>query len=183
MLLAAGTTIAVLAFPTGATTLTDAPYAFATLAALGIVTSFSSTLMFTALGDFYNRISDPSMGGAYLTLLNTLANVGVVVPKLGVFAAMDLLTVRRCAGLKDSWIDAVCGPASAGGTADGECTAAGGSCVVVRDGFYVLSGAAVFFGAALMLWMQRALARLEAMPPSAWRASAIPQSRKSKNKN
>lgn len=31
------------------------------------------------------RISDPAMGGAYLTLLNTLANVGVTVPKLFVF--------------------------------------------------------------------------------------------------
>ena len=35
-----------------------------------------STLMFTALGCFYNRISDPDMGGAYLTLLNTIANMG-----------------------------------------------------------------------------------------------------------
>lgn len=32
------------------------------------------------------RISDPRMGGAYLTLLNTVANIGVTVPKLLVFA-------------------------------------------------------------------------------------------------
>lgn len=32
--------------------------------------------MFTALGTFFNRISDPEMGGAYLTLLNTIANMG-----------------------------------------------------------------------------------------------------------
>lgn len=32
------------------------------------------------------RISDPTMGGAYLTLLNTVANIGVTVPKLFIFA-------------------------------------------------------------------------------------------------
>lgn len=32
------------------------------------------------------RISDPSMGGAYLTLLNTIANIGITVPKFFVFA-------------------------------------------------------------------------------------------------
>lgn len=32
---------------------------FGSLSAIGLVTSFSSTLMFTALGSFFNRISDP----------------------------------------------------------------------------------------------------------------------------
>ena len=33
-----------------------------------------------------SRISDPRMGGAYLTLLNTIANIGVTVPKFFIFA-------------------------------------------------------------------------------------------------
>jgi len=37
-----------------------------------------------------------AMGGAYLTLLNTIANMGVILPKSPLFAAMDLLTVSRC---------------------------------------------------------------------------------------
>lgn len=32
------------------------------------------------------RISDPSMGGAYLTLLNTIANLGITLPKIFIFA-------------------------------------------------------------------------------------------------
>ncbi len=63
-------------FPSGANSLGDHPWWFGALAAAGLVTSFTSTLMFTALGSFYNRISDPDMGGAYLTLLNTIANMG-----------------------------------------------------------------------------------------------------------
>jgi membrane associated rhomboid family serine protease len=63
-------------FPSGASSLGAHPGWFAALAAAGLVTSFTSTLMFTALGGFFNRISDPDMGGAYLTLLNTIANMG-----------------------------------------------------------------------------------------------------------
>ena len=70
------TTLQVFLFPSGASSLTDHPWWFALLAAAGLVTSFTSTLMFTALGSFYTRISDPDMGGSYLTLLNTIANMG-----------------------------------------------------------------------------------------------------------
>ena len=48
-------------FPRGAASLGDHPGAFAALAVAGVATSFTSTLMFTALGTFYNRISDPDM--------------------------------------------------------------------------------------------------------------------------
>ena len=70
-------------FPSGASSLTDHPWWFALLAAAGLVTSFTSTLMFTALGSFYTRISDPDMGGSYLTLLNTIANMGEAFLRLG----------------------------------------------------------------------------------------------------
>jgi hypothetical protein len=36
------------------------------------------------------------MGGAYLTLLNTIANMGVILPKSPLFAAMDGLTHSAC---------------------------------------------------------------------------------------
>eukprot|EP00879_Flechtneria_rotunda_P022809 GHRR01024093.1.p1 GENE.GHRR01024093.1~~GHRR01024093.1.p1 ORF type:complete len:125 (-),score=25.73 GHRR01024093.1:365-739(-) len=36
------------------------------------------------------------MGGAYLTLLNTIANMGVILPKTPLFAAMDWLTHSNC---------------------------------------------------------------------------------------
>lgn len=63
-------------FPPGATELLTHPKPFFLLGLCGLLTSFTSTLMFTAMGSFFNRISDPDMGGAYLTLLNTIANMG-----------------------------------------------------------------------------------------------------------
>jgi hypothetical protein len=173
--LAGAFTTMVYYFPLGASSVADAPGSFAMLGLLGVASSISSTLMFTALGDFFNRISDPLMGGAYLTLLNTLANVGVVVPKLAVFAAMDLFTARRCASIagKGQWLnstDAVCGPASAAGKEDGGCISAGGSCVVIRDGFFVLAYGSVVLGIGIGIWMQKTLKKLEATPASEWRA-------------
>lgn len=50
-----------LRFPAGVQQLADSPRDFALLAACGLGTSFTSTLMFTALGSFFNRISDPDM--------------------------------------------------------------------------------------------------------------------------
>ena len=63
-------------FPSSAASLLEHPRAFLALGACGLATSFTSTLMFTSLGAFFNKISDPAMGGAYLTLLNTIANMG-----------------------------------------------------------------------------------------------------------
>lgn len=80
-------------FPRGAASLGDHPGAFAALAVAGVATSFTSTLMFTALGTFYNRISDPDMGGAYLTLLNTIANMGVLAQQRQIFRALIMLTL------------------------------------------------------------------------------------------
>ena len=66
------------AFPEGAGMLVGQPRWFLALGVCGLLTSFTSTLMFTSLGAFFNRISDPGMGGAYLTLLNTIANAYVL---------------------------------------------------------------------------------------------------------
>ena len=41
-----------------------------------LLTNVISSDIGCAVGSFYNKISDPDMGGAYLTLLNTIANMG-----------------------------------------------------------------------------------------------------------
>lgn len=149
------------------------PHLFIVLAATGLLTSFSSTLMFTAIGSFFNRISDPEMGGAYLTLLNTIANMGIVLPKFGMFALMDALTLRTCHPPDDpaALLPAACpvGKQAAGEGVDGECAAAGGVCVTHRDGFFALSYALLLIGVALALLFRRALPLLQARPLESWR--------------
>ena len=163
------TTFCVAFFPENATDISSAPKAFAVLVALGLATSFSSTLMFTALGDFYNRISDPSMGGAYLTMLNTVANIGVVVPKIAIFALIDFATTKQCRHPESGQ---VLGEFTCGSSPDhpGACEEHGGSCMVIRDGFYIISGISFAFGFALMFWLRLVLARFEKIPTQMWHA-------------
>ena len=59
LLLALGATRLADAFPPGANSFQESGSWFAALMALGLATSFTSTLMFTALGSFFNKISDP----------------------------------------------------------------------------------------------------------------------------
>jgi Acetyl-coenzyme A transporter 1 len=49
------------------------------------------------------------------------------------------------------------------------CTAAGGACALVRDGFYITSTLLALLGAALFVHFRRSLPALEALPLDAWR--------------
>ena len=143
-----------------------------TLGALGLLTSFSSTLMFTAIGSFFNKISDPEMGGAYLTLLNTIANMGIVLPKFGMFWLMDRLTQRRCfasEGELGMLLDAVCPPGKPVPGEETPCSLAGGECRMTQDGFFPLSYGLLVMGVALAFVYRVYMPRLEALPLRSWR--------------
>ena len=49
---------------------------------------------FVAQMAFFNRVSDPRIGGTYLTMLNTLANLGAQWPGILVLACKGAL-VRK----------------------------------------------------------------------------------------
>jgi PAT family acetyl-CoA transporter-like MFS transporter 1 len=170
----------VAAFPPDATTFTHHFWPFFALSAIGLVTSFTSTLMFTAIGSFFNRVSDPDMGGAYLTLLNTIANMGIILPKTPLFYLMDVLTTTRCVAVDGS---------SGSGALEGlvcpkkprvmagvnECTSAGGVCEAVSDGFYVVGLSLAAAGVLLGLLYVRLFPALVALPLDRWRAAARKQ--------
>jgi len=52
--------------------------------------------MFVAILAFFSRISDPRFGGTYMTLLNTLSNLGFVWPSTVALQLIDLLTIKKC---------------------------------------------------------------------------------------
>ena len=55
-----------------------------------VLSSFMSTLQFVGLGSYFTKISDPSIGGTYMTLLNTLSNLGGTWPKYFVLLVSHL---------------------------------------------------------------------------------------------
>lgn len=54
--------------------------------------------MFVAVMAFFARVSDPVVGGTYMTLLNTLANLGGNWPSTLALWFVDSLTWRNCEG-------------------------------------------------------------------------------------
>ena len=84
---AAATTLVVVTMPDGGAAPSSG--CMGALAGLGLATAATSALQFTLLGALYARVGDPAMGGAYLTLLNTVANVGLTLPKAVAFWAAD----------------------------------------------------------------------------------------------
>lgn len=52
--------------------------------------------MFVAIMAFFARISDPAVGGTYMTFLNTLCNLGGNWPATAALFFVDTLTFRQC---------------------------------------------------------------------------------------
>lgn len=154
-------------FPMGAT-VGSAPMFYAAIVATGVMTSFASTMMFVAQGTFFARISDSSMGGTYLTLLNTIANLGSAWPKFFVFMLIDRLTLQSCVGGQPFGEDLLCPLTPSAAT--NPCTAAGGTCVKRIDGFFPLSTVMILFGALIGLTYRKRLLMLESAKESSWRA-------------
>ena len=55
-----------------------------------------STVMFVSSSAFYTQIADPVIGGTYLTLLNTVSNLGGTWPRFFVLAGVDFFTKATC---------------------------------------------------------------------------------------
>lgn len=75
--------------------------------------------MFTAQGAFYSQVADPSIGGAYLTLLNTVSNLGYHAYRPAFFYMVDKLNRKHCVGKIESVLGVACGE---------ECAKVGGTC-------------------------------------------------------
>lgn len=57
--------------------------------------------MFVAQMAFFAKISDPAIGGTYMTLLNTVANIGGTWPQALALWFVDLLTLKKCSTAED----------------------------------------------------------------------------------
>ena len=61
--------------------------------------------MFVACMGFHAQISDPAVGGTYMTLLNTLANLGGTWTGTLVLWLVDVVSVKDCEGVSDHRLD------------------------------------------------------------------------------
>ena len=94
---------------------------------------------------------------------------GITLPKLAIFACMDLLTVRQCQSPSGS-LATPCPGGRVEAQGANACTNAGGTCSLAFDGFYPLSAVMILLGFALSFHYKRAMPELEALPRTHWRA-------------
>ncbi|KAJ7102769.1 acetyl-coenzyme A transporter 1-domain-containing protein [Mycena epipterygia] len=135
-----------------------------------VLTSFTSTIQFVGSSAFFTRISDPVIGGTYMTLLNTFSNIGTMWPKWFVLKSVDLFTVATCQIADDSTYfgEAVTECVSQQGKK--LCAELEGHCLVIRDGYYLVSTFCMIFGVVfLVLYTIPTAWRLQSLPTNSWR--------------
>lgn len=137
-------------------------YFYATILLVYAVHQVSLYCMFVSVMAFHSRISDPRVGGTYLTLLNTAANFGGNWCQTLALWMVDGLTWTTCVG------------ASITGNCSGKinakaCTDAGGVCETLIDGYYVESIICVVFGFLWLRWNGQKTRSLQDLPESVWK--------------
>uniref|UniRef100_A0A1B6M8S9 Major facilitator superfamily (MFS) profile domain-containing protein n=1 Tax=Graphocephala atropunctata TaxID=36148 RepID=A0A1B6M8S9_9HEMI len=119
--------------------------------------------MFVAQLSFFARISDPNMGGTYMTLLNTLANLGTSWPNSLILLFVDGFSSSFCSNDMDN----NCSCASLIET----CSTGQGECVKWLDGFYVLIALCTVYGLLWMSWGRRTIRDLQRRPDHHWKVT------------
>lgn len=109
-------------------------------------------LMFVSMGALFLSVSEQGIAGSYLTLLNTISNLGGMWHKPITLYLVDRLTIRtKCTLPAKSMVD--------------------GRCPIAFDGFTVLSVALCFLAIRVGIYAYRLLKQLIALPESEWRLS------------
>ncbi|GAA5831391.1 hypothetical protein JCM5353_007153, partial [Sporobolomyces roseus] len=132
--------------------------------------SFSTTVQFVGISAFHTQIADPLIGGTYMTLLNTVSNLGGTWPKFFVLKGIDGFSVAVC-HVKDANMDLlVASRECVSDHGKAACADLGGVCRTERDGYYWVSTLCIATGAMILLFfVQPAARKLQSLPNSAWR--------------
>lgn len=125
-----------------------------------VMGNFLSTVQFVSINAFHTKVADPEIGGTYMTVLNTLCNLGGQWPRYFVFLGVDAFTRATC-------LDT--GRSCATQDLRNECS---GVCEVHRDGYYIMNFVCIAIGLLLYYgFIQRTMNNLQHLPTSSWRCT------------
>ena len=139
-----------------------------------------STVMFVSSSAFYTQIADPVIGGTYLTLLNTVSNLGGTWPRYFVLRGVDFFTRATCILPENSelesktptsskrWLTTV--QSCATEPEKLACLAAEGECHKYVDGYYIVNTLCVGIAFAMFMWYIRPrVTKLQGINQLAWK--------------
>lgn len=140
-------------------------YYFFFVIASTILGSFASTVQFGGISAFHTQIADPAIGGTYMTLLNTVSNLGGTWPRYFVLRGVDSFTKASCIiPTQDGADNGITISAQECVSDHGKaiCADLGGRCITERDGYYITSSICIVIGAVLLvLFIQPAARKLQ----------------------
>jgi len=138
--------------------------------------------MFVAIMAFFARISDPAVGGTYMTFLNTITNLGAMWPSSFTLWFVDFLTWKKCLPeLEEELSSPVVSVENHTNATDimnnfcldtleeESCKSLGGSCTIETDGYFSLSIICVAVGFLWFIWGFRVIRRLQEVEVLTWR--------------
>ncbi|KAF5285553.1 hypothetical protein FQR65_LT13187 [Abscondita terminalis] len=121
--------------------------------------------MFVSIMAFFARVSDPIVGGTYMTLLNTLTNLGGNWPATLSLWFVDTLTWKHCAG-GTNITDTTCTDS----LRQEMCTHSGGKCTITVDGYYIETFICAIIGFTwLSCWGRKKIRYVQSLEENAWR--------------
>lgn len=130
--------------------------------------SFMSTIQFVSINAFHTKISDPAIGGTYMTTLNTVSNLGGQWPRFIILHMIDYFTYSICdfSSAKTKGIDFDILNEQLKQT----CKDQGGVVRILKDGYYVTNFVCVSAGLILYFgFIKRKVKILQNLPLSQWR--------------
>ncbi|ORY81307.1 acetyl-coenzyme A transporter 1-domain-containing protein [Leucosporidium creatinivorum] len=157
-------------FPQTAEGVKTPTYYFLLVVFCTVGSSFSSTVQFVGISAFHTQIADPLIGGTYMTLLNTVSNLGGTWPRFFVLKGVDAFSDAICV-IKDQAIDlTVQSTECVSDHGKAACTSLGGDCQTLRDGYYITSSLCIALGAIVLVgFVGPSAKKLQSLPLSAWR--------------
>ncbi|XP_011501252.1 PREDICTED: acetyl-coenzyme A transporter 1 [Ceratosolen solmsi marchali] len=136
-------------------------YYFILLVILYFLHQICASCMFVASMAFFARISDPAVGGTYMTFLNTLCNLGGNWPATAALYFVDTLTFKQC----KEYIVNNCG----GGEENETCMNVNKVCHTQLDGYYIESFLCIIIGFLWLRWGKNIIRNLQNKPASTWK--------------
>lgn len=129
----------------------------------------AGNLIFGAMMAFFARISDPSIGGTYMTLLNTIANLGSKWPNILFLWILPHLTYSQCIFSPSAEVVRI----DTNSTHNCHysivsCNQFGGSCEIQFDGYTSLQIFCCLFGIIWVVFLGKSIRKLELTSNSEW---------------
>ncbi|ENN71246.1 hypothetical protein HUJ04_007692 [Dendroctonus ponderosae] len=129
--------------------------------------------MYVSIMAFFAKISDSSVGGTYMTLLNTVTNLGGNWPALLALYFVDPLTWKHCLGGEND-IENKCENI----TKKEECIQNGGTCETQLDGYYIETAICTIVGLLWLLWGMKKIRYIQSLGEGSWKLPRIKKNKR-----